>query len=53
MNQQHQILQIQKRVELIEIKLEEKLTGLESQIQELSLQQNKHKVFFCEFYNPN
>ena len=44
MNQQYQILQLKSKVESNEIRFDEKLINLESQIQELTLQQNKHKV---------
>ena len=49
MNQQYQILQLKSKVESNEIRFDEKLTNLESKIQELSLQQNKHKVFTIYF----
>ena len=44
MNQQYQIFQLKSKVESNEIRFDEKLINLESQIQELTLQQNKHKV---------
>ena len=53
MNQQYQILQLKNKVEQNENEVHEKLSGLEAQIQELSLQQMRHKVFLCEFYNCN
>ena len=53
MNQQYQILQLKNKVEQNENEVHEKLSGLEAQIKELSLQQMKHKVCLGGFENFN
>ena len=53
MNQQYQILQLRNQLEQNKNEVHEKLSGLESQISALTLQQNKHKVILFEFYNSN